>query len=88
MSDLHEPDHMGVWTDAGDTVWLPRSLYPERSQAMTWAMREWSCLYLEVRCLARWMRWDSRPRDYPVDLWVECEKGDDGAFRVWRLEAA
>ena len=91
----HEPDHMGVWADDCELVWLPRSIYPKRIDAIRWAMDEWSCDFLEVRALARWMRWQpfsAHNLDGSVawseDQWYECEKDALGAFRVWRLEAA
>lgn len=79
---VHEPDGMGVWSDYGE-VWLPRSAYPKRSDAIRWALDMWSCHFLDVRCLSRWMVF--RPRDWE-EWWEECEPDTPGAFRVWRLE--
>lgn len=91
----HEPDSMGVWAEDGELVWLPRSVYPTRYDAVRWAMGEWTCEFLSVRALARWMRYKpyvARNLDGSVawreDQWYECEKDAPGAFRVWRLEAA
>lgn len=90
-----EPDEMGVWSDSGELVWLPRSLYPKRISAIVWAMETWTCGFTEVRCRARWMRyepWISRELDGSIawseDQWHECEENAPGAFRVWRLEGA
>lgn len=79
-----EPDAMGVWSDEDATVWLPRSLYPKRIEAIRWAMEQWSCRFLDVRCLSRWMRFQARDWE---EWWIECGRDEPGAFRVWRLEA-
>jgi hypothetical protein len=82
---------MGVWEECGDTVWLPRSLYTKRSDAVKWATQEWGVHWLEVRCLSRWMRYTPyvfTDPDYIEDQWSECQRDDPGAFRVWRLESA
>ncbi len=91
----HEPDEMGIWNEDGDTIWLPRSLYPTRWAAIKWAMDQWTCSFLEVRCVVRWMRWTpfvARALDGSVawseDQWFECKPDDPSAFKVWRLEAA
>ncbi len=91
----HEPDEMGVWAEDGELVWLPRSRYPKRIDAIRWAMSEWQCDFLSVRALARWARWQpftARALDGSVawseDEWWECAKDAPGAFQVWRLEAA
>ena len=31
---VHEPDAMGVWSEEDGVVWLPRSLYPRRTDAI------------------------------------------------------
>ena len=93
------PDEMGVWCDDDETIWLPREHYPKRSQAIRWAVDQWTCDWLDVRCLSRWMRYTPRvvgPFDldgftdpgYTEDLWSECAKDEPNAFRVWRLESA
>lgn len=86
---------MGVWSDGGELVWLPRSLYPKRQAAIMWAMEQWSCGFTEVRCRSRSMRYEpfvARAPDGSVawseDQWYECEEDTPGAFRVWRLEGA
>ena len=83
--DLHEPDEMGVHDEYSDAIWLPRSLYPKRIDAIRWAMDFNSCAFLDVRCLSRWMRYTPEGGE---DLWTECDPSDAGAFRVWRLENA
>jgi hypothetical protein len=90
---IHEPDEMGVWNEDGDLVWLPRSLYPKRIDAILWTMRQWGCSFGEVRCLSRWMRYEphvARNGDGSIawqeDRWWECPKDAPGAFRAWKLE--
>jgi len=96
---LHEPDEMGVWDEGSDTIWLPRSRYPKRSQAIQWALHQWGCDWLDVRCRSRWMRYTPRVVEgYTLDghtdpgwteeLWSECDKDEPNAFRVWRLESS
>ena len=98
MPDVKEPDEMGVWSDDDAWIWLPRSLYPKRNDAVKWAMKQWSCHFLDVRCLSRWMVYDPRivppftldghtDPGFTEDLWSECDKATPGAFRVWRLES-
>lgn len=88
---LHEPDRMGVWRENGETIWLPRSLYPTRASARTFCLSEadWPCAWIEVRVLARWMR-HAPERDewneYGGEYWIECGRDEPGAFRVWRCE--
>ena len=89
------PDAMGVWSDGGDVVWLPREHYPTRMEAIRWAMREWAVTLPEVRCRSRWLRYEphvARNADGSVawaeDYWIECAKDEPGAFPGWRLEAA
>jgi hypothetical protein len=82
---------MGVWSDVDALVWLPRSHYPRRSDAIRFALDTIGYVHwTDVRCLSRWMRWDpsERPDDARGDWWVECKSDASGAFRVWRLEAA
>lgn len=76
---------MGAWTDSGDIVWLPHSLYPKRQAAIMWAMEQWDCNFIQVRCRSRSMRYEP---DAAEDQWSECEENTPGAFRVWRLEGA
>jgi hypothetical protein len=98
IEGLKEPDEMGVWSEAQETVWLPRSLYPARTDAIRWAIDQWSVGWLDVRCLSRWMRYEPRvvggftldgrtDPGWSEDWWVECDRDDPQAFRVWRLEA-
>lgn len=89
---VHEPDHMGIWTDSGDVVWLPRSFYPKRNDAIKWGMEQFGCGFLDIRCHARWMRYEpfvARKLDGSVawqkDEWYECSEADPGAFKVWKL---
>jgi hypothetical protein len=85
---------MGVWAEDGAVVWLPRSLYPKRIEAIRWAMHEWGVTLPEVSCLSRWMRYEPLMVDdfspgWTDDNWFsECDKDQPGACRVWRLEAA
>lgn len=89
------PDHMGVWSDGGEIVWLPRALYANRHAARKFAMDEWGCGFLGVYITTTWMRYEefvARHGDGSVawqeDRWFECDGHDPGAFKVWRLEAA
>lgn len=76
------PDRMGVWDEAGDTIWLPREHYPKRSAAIAFAVREWDVPWTGVRCLARHLRARN-------DHWyIECSPDHPDAFPVWRLEVA
>lgn len=101
LPSAKEPDAMGAWSESGDTVWLPRSLYPKRSGAIAWAVKEWGVTWPEVRCTTVWMRYEpfvarGYTRDdgtvdpgWSEDHWYECEDGNvPGAFRAWRLESA
>ncbi|MCR4338586.1 MAG: hypothetical protein NUW01_01730, partial [Gemmatimonadaceae bacterium] len=95
VPEIREPDEMGVWGEWDDTVWLPRSRYPRRIDAIRWAMQQWDVALPEVSCLSRWMRYEphvERDSDGSVlweeDRWWECDKDLSGAFRVWRLESA
>lgn len=87
------PDHMGVWSDDGDPVWLPREHYPTRTEARYFAMRELDAMFMEVKVLSRWMRYDPHiagTREEPLwwdDLWVECDRSEPNAFPVWRVES-
>jgi hypothetical protein len=88
------PDAMGVWSEDGE-VWLPREHYPKRSDAIRWAVDQWVCRWIDVRCLSRWMRYEpllARNFDGEVvweeDRWFECARDFPGAFPVWRLETA
>lgn len=93
------PDHMGVWDEDADTIWLPREHYPKRIDAIRFAMEQWYCALPDVRCRSRWMRYQPRvvagytldgytDPGYSEDQWWECEKNDPNAFQVWRLESA
>ena len=96
----HEPDEMGVWSDGGDIVWLPRSQYPKRIAAIRWAMDQWGVTLPEVACLSRWLRYEPHvvggftredgtdDPGWSEDRWYECEQDALGAFRAWRLESA
>ena len=80
-----QPDHMGAWSDGGDIVWLPRSLYPKRSGAIKWAVDEFDAMWTDVRCTTVWMRYEPEGGE---DFWREVEDGfAPDAFRAWRLEA-
>ena len=92
------PDEMGVWDEGSDMIWLPREHYAKRSLAIKWAMDQWSCAWLDVRCLSRWMRYTPHVNPgytldgytdlgYTEDLWSECAKDEPDAFQVWRLES-
>lgn len=97
---VKEPDAMGVWNESAETVWLPRSLYPNCIDAIKWAMTEWDVTLPEVRCLSRWMRYAPHvvggytredgtvDPGWTEDFWIECPATEPGAFRVWRLEGA
>jgi hypothetical protein len=78
------PDAMGVHSEDG-TIWLPRSLYPKRADAMSMVAEHSGALFIQVRARARWMRYSPRAT---VEWWVECAKYEPGAFPVWRCEAA
>lgn len=96
----HEPDAMGVWSEDDELIWLPRSVYERRIDAIRWAMDQWQVSLPEVRCRSRWMRYTpfvarGYTRDdgtvdpgWSEDRWSECDRSEPGAFRVWRLEAA
>ena len=97
MGQPGEPtiDAMGVWDEDSETVWLPRTHYARRIDAIVWAMQEWAVSLPEVRCRSRWLRYapreyrDEHGRVYDVeDWWVECDRGVAGAQAVWRLESA
>lgn len=83
------PDHMGIWSDGGDIVWLPLALYPNRLGAFRFAREEWDASPRDVYVTRVWMRFDT---DDPEERWVECtsdEPGNEpGAFLCWRLGAA
>jgi len=95
------PDEMGVWQDDDSVIWLPRHHYPKRIDAIRWAMDQWACHFLDVRCLSRFMQYtphvqptvtyDNGATTYPgwsEDRWTECDKDEPAAFAVWRLEDA
>lgn len=87
------PDEMGIWANDGEIVWLTRELYPTRTSARQFAMREMETDFLGVRVLARYMRYApiiAGTPEEPIwwdDWWIECEKDTEHAFPVWRLEA-
>lgn len=79
---------MGIWSDDG-TVWLPKALYPKRSEAKMFAVREWPASYIDVRCRTRWMRHapDAPEAAYSEyeHYYVMCSKDDEGAFECWEI---
>lgn len=86
------PDEMGIWTDGGETIWLPKALYPKRSDAIRFAMEQFGCGFTDLRCLSRWMRYQPFTAynldgsvSWSEDEWCECGKDDAGAFQVWKL---
>src|ERR1044072_8646227 len=81
------PDHMGVWSESGDLIWLPREHYPKHSDAIAFAVAEWGATWIEVRCRARFMRYDpyiayhaDGSEAWRDDLWSECPHDSRGAF--------
>jgi hypothetical protein len=74
---------MGIWSDDG-TIWLPKALYPTRSEAKMWYAEQMTCDYIDVRCRTRWMRVEPDP-DYRDMPYVISEKDAEGAFECWEL---
>lgn len=92
------PDRMGAWDEDGEVVYLPKVHYPNRHNARKFMMDECGLQFIEIRVLARYMKYE--PREYangkfvdgiwieldPIieDWWVECDPSDEGAFPVWK----
>ena len=78
---VHEPDEMGFGYE-DETIWLPRSRYPKRADAMKFYAEHTGVRYIEVTALARWAVHDPQPHE--PEWWAECPRGTPGAFQVWR----
>lgn len=82
---VHVLDEMGAQTECGDVWWFPRGeFHRTRSQAITFFCDLTGCHRRDVTCTQRWML---RCKDAPPEQeYQECNRFDDGAFPVWRLE--
>ncbi len=88
MSEIHTPDAMGAWNDDG-TAWLPRRYYATRNEARSAYARITGCDYIETEARARSCRHapdDPAAEEFNGEYWVECTRGEPGAFPVWRVK--
>ena len=74
---------MGIWSDDG-TVWLPKELYPKRTEAKMFAVEHLSHSYIDVRVRSRWMRCEPNPEieDMPYEV---SSPDAEGAFECWEI---
>jgi len=79
----HEPDEMGVHSDDG-VVWLPKSRYPTRWDAIKWYAEFTGVPKKEIIARTRWMVHDPQPHDY--EWWAVCTPKTTGAFAVWECQ--
>lgn len=77
---------MGIWADDG-TVWLPKALYPARTDAKKWAVENCGVMWIDVRCRTVWMVFDPEAEDEErpyvrvlPDVWTESEP-----FECWEI---
>ena len=83
------PDAMGAWSGDDGTAWLPRHYYPTREAARTFYSEFTGTPWIEVSVPSRFARHapeHERAAEFDGDYWVECDKDEPGAFRVWRCE--
>jgi hypothetical protein len=75
---------MGIWSEDGDRVWLPKELFPTRSDAKRFAVMYCEATWIDVRVRTRWMAYapHSAFDDYPYHL---TDKDDEGAFACWEI---
>lgn len=79
------PDHldMGIWADDGETIWLPKELYPTRNKAKMFAVNECGVFYSDIRVRSQWMCF--LPSEPPEIAFVRCTADDPEAFECWEI---
>jgi hypothetical protein len=76
----YEPDEMGIHGDDGQ-VWLPKSRYPKRGDAIKWYAEFAGVPKGEITVRTRWMKHDPQPHE--SEWWAICARNTPGAFPVW-----
>ena len=73
---------MGIWSDDG-TVWLPKALYPTRTEAKMFAVENCSATYIDVRVRSRFMRYEvTAPSELAYEM---CAPNAPDAFECWEV---
>ena len=86
---LELPDALGCWDEDGEVAWMPRAYFSTRGRARGAYSSTTGVPFAEVRVLSRWMRHAPEHElagDHDGFYWLECDRGEPGAFAVWRCE--
>lgn len=83
------PDHldMGIWSEGGDIVWMPKQFYPERNRVKQWAVaNDIVDHYIDVRVRTVWMHTRRGELDGLMgDFYIKCPKDTEGSFECWEI---